>query len=59
MKVLKTILIVLTVLVIVTAVLFGLAVLFKACGWAPSVTDWLDANIFSKLGIDFYATLGK
>ena len=59
MKILKSILAVLTTLVVVSAITFGFACLCKACGWLPSFTDWLDTNIFTKLGIEFFAKLGQ
>ena len=59
MKTLKIILTILVSLIVVTAILFGVACLCKACGWLPTVTDWLDTNIFTKLGIEFFAKLGQ
>ena len=57
MRVLKGILIGLAIVILIVGVLFGLSCLFKALEWLPTVTDWLNVNIFEKLGIDFFAKL--
>lgn len=59
MRVLKGILIALLVVVIVTAVLFGVACLCKAFDWLPNITDWLESNIFDKIGLTFFGNIGK
>ena len=57
MKFLKGLFITLGVLLIVTFVLSLVAILFRACGWLPDVTDWINTNIFEKIGLTFYTKL--
>ena len=57
MRFLKGLLITIGVLLIVTLVLSLVAILFKACGWLPEVTDWINTNIFEKIGLTFYGKL--
>lgn len=57
MKFLKCLGIVLLTLVIITAVCTGLAILCKWLNWLPSVTEWIDVNIFDRLGLTFYSKI--
>ena len=57
MKFLKGLFATLGVLLIVTFVLSLVAILFRACGWLPNVTDWINTNIFEKIGLTFYTKL--
>ena len=57
MRFLKGLLITIGVLLIVTLVLSLVSILFRACGWLPEVTDWINTNIFEKIGLTFYGKL--
>ena len=57
MRFLKGLFATIGVLLIVTLVLSLVAILFKACGWCPNVTDWINTNIFEKIGLNFYGKL--
>lgn len=57
MRYFKGLLIFIGVLLIVTMVLSLVAILCRACGWCPNVTDWINTNIFEKIGLKFYAKL--
>lgn len=57
MRFLKGLFATIGVLIIVTLVLSLVAILFRACGWCPNVTDWINTNIFEKIGLNFYGKL--
>ena len=57
MKFLKGLFATIGVLLIITLVASLVAILFKACGWLPDVTNWINTNIFEKIGLNFYGKL--
>lgn len=57
MKFLKGLFATIGVLLIITFVASLVAILFRACGWLPNVTDWINTNIFEKIGLNFYGKL--
>lgn len=57
MRFLKGLLVTIGVLLIITLVASLVAILFRACGWCPNVTDWINTNIFEKIGLKFYSKL--
>ncbi len=58
MKVLKGILIILGSLVLIALVLTLVAILCKAFNWLPNITDWINVNIFEKIGLTFFSKIG-
>lgn len=59
MKVIKGILSFIGVLLVIVLVAFLVSILCKACGWLPNITEWLDTNIYSKIGLTFFSNLGN
>ena len=57
MKFLKGLFATIGVLLIITFVVSLVAILFRACGWLPDVTNWINTNIFEKIGLNFYGKL--
>lgn len=58
MKIFKGILITLGSIVVLALVLTLVAILCRACGWLPNLTNWLNVNIFEKIGLTFFGKIG-
>lgn len=57
MKFLKGLFVTIGVILLVILVLSLVSILCRACGWLPKITDWININIFEKIGLDFYGKL--
>lgn len=57
MKVLKGILIALAVILVILVLFTCFSCICKAFDWLPEYTEWVQINIFDKLGLTFFGKI--